>query len=67
MDLGLEGAAAVVTGGSKGIGRATALCLAALIYHRTQSRFASFYETSVFLPHVVSLVPAAFAWKSDRG
>jgi 3-oxoacyl-[acyl-carrier protein] reductase len=29
MDLGLEGAAAVVTGGSKGIGRATALCLAA--------------------------------------
>ena len=29
MDLGLNGAAAVVTGGSKGIGRATALCLAA--------------------------------------
>jgi len=29
MDLGLEGATAVVTGGSKGIGRATALCLAA--------------------------------------
>src|SRR2546425_4385070 len=28
MDLGLEGAAAVVTGGSKGIGRAAALCLA---------------------------------------
>ncbi len=28
MNLGLEGAAAVVTGGSKGIGRATALCLA---------------------------------------
>jgi multiple sugar transport system permease protein len=41
----------------------TALTLAALIYHRTQSRFASFYETSVFLPHVVSLVPAALAWK----
>jgi multiple sugar transport system permease protein len=39
------------------------LTLAALIYHRTQSRFASFYETSVFLPHVVSLVPAALAWK----
>jgi NAD(P)-dependent dehydrogenase (short-subunit alcohol dehydrogenase family) len=29
MDLGLDGAAAVVTGGSKGIGRAAALCLAA--------------------------------------
>jgi len=28
MDLGLTGAAAVVTGGSKGMGRATALCLA---------------------------------------
>jgi 3-oxoacyl-[acyl-carrier protein] reductase len=28
MKLGLEGAAAVVTGGSKGMGRATALCLA---------------------------------------
>jgi NAD(P)-dependent dehydrogenase (short-subunit alcohol dehydrogenase family) len=29
MDLGLQGAAAVVTGGSKGMGRATAACLAA--------------------------------------
>ncbi len=28
MKLGLEGAAAVVTGGSKGMGRATAMCLA---------------------------------------
>ena len=28
MDLGLAGAAAVVTGGSKGMGRSTALCLA---------------------------------------
>src|SRR5437588_659864 len=28
MDLGLAGAAAVVTGGSKGMGRATARCLA---------------------------------------
>jgi len=36
----------------------TALFLAALIYHRTQSRLAGFYETAVFLPHVVSLVPA---------
>ena len=41
----------------------TALFLAALIYHRTRSRFAGFYETAVFLPHVVSLVPAAMAWK----
>ena len=28
MDLGLSGAATVVSGGSKGIGRAAALCLA---------------------------------------
>lgn len=40
-----------------------ALVLAALIYERTRSRFASFYETAVFIPHVVSLVPAAMAWK----
>ena len=40
-----------------------ALVIAALIYERTRSRFASFYETSVFIPHVVSLVPAAMAWK----
>lgn len=41
----------------------TALVISALIYHRTRSRFASFYETSVFIPHIVSLVPAAMAWK----
>jgi multiple sugar transport system permease protein len=40
-----------------------AMVLAALIHHRTRSRFAWFYETSVFIPHVVSLVPAAMAWK----
>ena len=40
-----------------------AMVLAALIWHRTRSRFAGFYETSVFIPHVVSLVPAAMAWK----
>jgi multiple sugar transport system permease protein len=39
------------------------LSLAALIYHRTRSRFAGFYETGIFIPHVVSLVPAAMAWK----
>lgn len=41
----------------------TALLLAGLIYHRTRTRFAAFYETSIFIPHVVSLVPAAMAWK----
>ena len=41
----------------------SALVLAALIYQRTRSRFAAFYETSIFIPHVVSLVPAAMAWK----
>ncbi|HTN62342.1 MAG TPA: sugar ABC transporter permease [Devosia sp.] len=41
----------------------TALVLSALIYHRTRSRFAGFYETAIFIPHVVSLVPAAMAWK----
>jgi multiple sugar transport system permease protein len=40
-----------------------ALVISALIYHRTRSRFAGFYETSVFIPHIVSLVPAAMAWK----
>jgi multiple sugar transport system permease protein len=39
------------------------LVLAALIFHRTRSRFSGFYETTVFIPHVVSLVPAAMAWK----
>jgi len=41
----------------------TAMVISALIYHRTKSRFAGFYETSVFIPHVASLVPAAMAWK----
>lgn len=41
----------------------TAMVIAALIHHRTQSRFSGFYETAVFIPHVVSLVPAAMAWK----
>ena len=41
----------------------SALVIAALIFHRTRSRFAGFYESSVFIPHIVSLVPAAVAWK----
>ena len=40
-----------------------ALVLAGLIHHRTRSRAAGFYESAVFIPHVVSLVPAAMAWK----
>jgi multiple sugar transport system permease protein len=39
------------------------LVLAALIHHRSRSRLSAFYETSIFIPHVVSLVPAAMAWK----
>ena len=46
MDLGLQGAAAVVTGGSKGMGRATAICLAAdgarvCIFARGQARLST--------------------------
>ncbi|MBB4103060.1 carbohydrate ABC transporter permease [Allorhizobium borbori] len=40
-----------------------ALVIAALIFYRTRSRLSGFYETAVFIPHVVSLVPAAMAWK----
>jgi multiple sugar transport system permease protein len=39
------------------------LFFAALIHHRTKSRLSGFYETAIFIPHVVSLVPAAMAWK----
>lgn len=39
------------------------LGIAALIHYRMRSRLAGFFETSVFIPHVVSLVPAAMAWK----
>src|SRR3546814_6643654 len=41
----------------------SALVIAALIFHRTRSRMAGFYEPAIFLPHVVSLVPAQSAWK----
>ena len=37
--------------------------LAVLIHGRAASRLSPFHETAVFLPHVVSLVPAAMAWK----
>lgn len=40
-----------------------ALVLAALIQHRFGSRLSGVFETAIFLPHVVSLVPAAMAWK----
>ncbi|MBO9653470.1 sugar ABC transporter permease [Agrobacterium sp. SOY23] len=40
-----------------------ALGLAALIQYRFGSALAGFYETSLFIPHIVSLVPAAMAWK----
>ena len=40
-----------------------ALVLAALIHHRAGSRFAAFNESAIFIPHIVSLVPAAMAWK----
>ncbi|AJY44954.1 carbohydrate ABC transporter permease [Martelella endophytica] len=40
-----------------------AMVIAALIFHRTRTRMSGFYETSVFIPHIVSLVPAAMAWK----
>lgn len=40
-----------------------ALALAALINHRYGSRLTGLFETSIFIPHVVSLVPAALAWK----
>jgi multiple sugar transport system permease protein len=39
------------------------LGLAALINSRQGLRRSGFYEISIFLPHVVSLVPAAMAWK----
>lgn len=40
-----------------------AMTIAALIHYRTASRFSGFYETAIFIPYVVSLVPAAMAWK----
>ena len=41
----------------------TSMAIAALIHYRSASRLSGIFETSVFIPHVVSLVPAAVAWK----
>ena len=54
---------AIIAFGAMAVTIPMSLVLAAVIYHRTRSRFAGFYETAVFIPHVVSLVPAAMAWK----
>jgi len=39
------------------------MIIAGLIHYRARSRFAGFFETASFIPYVVSLVPAAMAWK----
>jgi len=54
---------AVIAFGAMAVTIPMSMVLAAIIYHRTRSRFSGFYETAVFIPHVVSLVPAAMAWK----
>ncbi len=54
---------AVIAFGAMAVTIPISMVLAAIIYHRTRSRFSGFYETAVFIPHVVSLVPAAMAWK----
>lgn len=64
-DLFLEALSntAIIAFGAMIVTIPVSMVLAAIIYHRTRSRFAGFYETAVFIPHVVSLVPAAMAWK----
>ena len=54
---------AIIAFGAMAVTIPMSLVLAAVIYHRTRSMFSGFYETAVFIPHVVSLVPAAMAWK----
>lgn len=39
------------------------MIVAGLIHYRAGSRFAGVFETASFIPYVVSLVPAAMAWK----
>jgi multiple sugar transport system permease protein len=39
------------------------MVIAGLIHYRLGSRLAGFFETTTFIPYVVSLVPAAMAWK----
>ncbi|MGU3575569.1 carbohydrate ABC transporter permease [Brucellaceae bacterium C25G] len=41
----------------------TAMIIAGMIHHRSTSRFSAFFETAIFIPYIVSLVPAAMAWK----
>ena len=67
MDLGFEGAAAVVTGGSKGIGRATALCLA-----EERARVCIMARGQTALDETVAILesagsPDAFAVSVDLG
>lgn len=61
--LGALGNTAIIAFGVMVLTIPTAMILAALIHYRMRSAFAGFFETSVFIPHVVSLVPAAMAWK----
>ena len=39
------------------------MIIAGLIHYRAGTRFAGLFETTSFIPYVVSLVPAAMAWK----
>jgi len=39
------------------------MAIAGLIHHRAGSKLAGLFETTTFIPYVVSLVPAAMAWK----
>ena len=52
----------LIAGGVVAVTVPLGLLIATLIHTRA-SRLSAAYETAVFLPHVVSLVPAAMAWK----
>ncbi len=39
------------------------MVIAGLIHYRIGSRLAGVFETATFIPYIVSLVPAAMAWK----
>ena len=51
---------AIIAFGVLGLTVPLAMGLAALIHRRAGARLSGFYETAVFLPHVVSLVPSRF-------